>query len=177
MRLPAFALATLVLGAGCSYNVGHGKINPVVVERTLDLSRIPTTALPESSQFSMDETSEIFSADDAARYDKKYGNEVEAVEQAQLLLTEASVKDVLGNPVPEATLSISVAQVPLTLNVPVTLPGPLTGQIKAAIAGHVALSERVELLLSVPDDATHEALTARAVVQPIVIVNGLDAIQ
>lgn len=177
MLARALALPLVLAAIGCTYEVGHGKISTVVVEKKLDLSRIPATAQPESTQFSMDQMANLFSDEDAAKYDKKYGSEVAAVEEAQLLLTELSVTDALGRPIPDAVLTIAVAKVPLVLGEKVPLPGPLTGQMKAAIMAHTALSEPVELVLTVPPAATHESLVARAVVQPIVVVNGLDAIQ
>jgi hypothetical protein len=170
-----FALL-LALCPACTMDFGHGKISPVVVERQIDLSKIPVTAQAES-QFSMSDTGDLMSAADAAKYDKKYAGEVDAVDEVQLLLTEATVRDEFGEVLPDATLSIALADVPLVLGQNVELPGPITAKFTAAVHAHEALTLPVELQLSLPQDDAHQRLTARAVVQPIVTVNAIDAIQ
>jgi hypothetical protein len=125
----------------------------------------------------MSDSGDLMSAADAAKYDQKYAGEVDAVDEVQLLLTEASVRDEFGDVLPDATLSIALADVPLVLNQNVELPGPITARFKAAVHAHEALTLPLELALTLPQDDAHQKLTARAVVQPIVTVNALDAIR
>jgi hypothetical protein len=173
MRILAFALC---LAAGCSMDLGHGKISPVVVERQVDLSRIPTVAVESAAQFSMTDSADLLSAADSAKYDQKYGSEVDAVEEVQLELTQAVIKDAFGRPITDASFTVTLADVPLVVGQPVELPGPITTQFKAAVRAHEALTLPLALELSLPADEAHQRLTARAVVQPIVTVNALDAI-
>jgi hypothetical protein len=173
MRLVAFALC---LAAGCSMDLGHGKISPVVVERQVDLSRIPTVAATDAAQFSMTDSADLLSAADSAKYDKKYGSEVDAVEEVQLQLTEAVVHDAAGAPVADASFTVALADVPLVVGQPVELPGAITAEFKAAVRAHEALTLPLAITLTLPEDEADQRLTARAVVQPIVTVNAIDAI-
>jgi hypothetical protein len=171
-----FVVLALALG-GCTMDFGHGKISPVVVERQVDLSRIPVTAAPESAQFSMSDSGDLLSAADATKYDKKYAGEVDAVLDVQLQLTQTLIKDAFGRPIDGATLDITLADVPLILGQPVTLPGALTEKFREAVHAHEALTLPIQLKLTLPEQQAHQRLIARAVVQPIVTVNAIDAIQ
>jgi hypothetical protein len=174
MRRP---LLLACLACGCTVDVGAGRIAPVRVEQEVDLAQ--ALGSPSGSgalSFSTEQETELLSADDAETIDRQYGGQIHAVQAIDLQLQELTVRRADGTIPAGLTLTVALDGVPLLLGRRVRLPSEATEGFKRAVHAHEAWSLPVQYWLTLPIEDAESVLTACASVQPILVVNALEAL-
>ena len=167
------AVAGTALASGCTIDVGPGQIAPFVLEEQVDLAEADGITAPDGmTSFSMAENIEFLSADAAADLDRRYGGKLNAVEAIDVRLDDLSVRRADdGSEPPGMALAIVLDGVPLTVGQRTRLPGDWIGRLREAVHAHEALTGPLRYTLTVRPDDADAVLTARATVQPFMIVD------
>lgn len=163
----AFFVCAMVT-AGCSVDVGAGSIAPVAFD-----APIVAVAMPPPISFAVEV--EFLTADEAAELDEQYGSKLGAVDHVDVQAAELGLRDDAGAPLDGTSLSIGVGTVTIDhAGQRVRLPDDVAHQLVAAVRGHQPLTLTVHVLADWPPPM--EPADAHALIQPIVVVNGLQAL-
>jgi hypothetical protein len=166
------AVAGTALASGCTIDVGPGQIAPFVLEEEVDLAQADGITAPDGmTSFSMGENIEFLSAAAAADLDRRYGGKLKAVEAIDVRLDDLSVRRADGTEPPGMALVIVLDGLPLTVGERTRLPKDWIGRLRQAVRGHEALTGPLQYTLTVRSDDAKAVLTARATVQPFMVVD------
>jgi hypothetical protein len=156
-----------LLGIGCSVEVGKGHIAPITVDVPLDPGTTPPISMAMKVQ--------ILSAAQAADIARQYGGALKAVEAIDLSVDELGLTDGAGKLSAGTTISVHLETMTISrAGQRVRLPDDVTRDVVAAIRQQEEVTAPVQLAADWP--ATESPLHFHGVLQPIVIVNALEAL-
>jgi hypothetical protein len=164
-----FAIAAVTLASGCSVDVGAGSIAPVAIDAPVDVG----SATPP---FSLSVETEFLSADQSSAIAQQYGGKLGAVEAVDVSVQELALQDGGGTPIAGGLLRITYDGVTIDkVGDRVRLPDAARDQVVAAIKAQQAFDVDLSVVVDW-SPPTPAAMNAHAVLQPIVVVDGLKAL-
>lgn len=162
------AFAALAV-TGCSVDVGAGSIAPVLVDEPVD----PTD---QSPPISFDEDFEFLSADQSSAIADQYGSKLGAVDHVDVEVQELTLE---ANDVPLSGSTLIFSFEGITVERAgdrVRLPTATKQKLLTAIKQRQALTVPVHVTLGWPMPPAASTLIAHAKLQPVVVVNALQAL-
>lgn len=164
---PLFACA-LAAATGCTMDVGAGQVAPVAFDEPIEAAAMPPP-------ISLAVEVEFLSADQADQMNRQFGSKLGAVDAVDLEVQAIGLVDADGNALAGTTMSLQLGAVTIDhVGQRVRLPTDLKNQLLDAIRQRRALDVEVHLLCDWP--APMEPTDAHALLQPIVVVNELQAL-
>lgn len=163
-------IASVVLAAGCSVDVGAGSVDPVTIDA-------PINSAAESPPVSLTTEIDFLTADQSASIADQYGGKLGAVSAIDVRVTALEIDDdVSGTALAGATVDLSLPGVSVDeVGQRVRLPDAEKQAVIAAIKARAPLTVPLTGIVSWPEPAP-TALTAHAVLQPIIVVDALSAL-
>ena len=163
-------LAVCALWAiGCSVDVGAGTIDPIAVDQPIDA----TGVVPPVS-FAMD--AEFLSEEQTSEMADQYGKKLHAVDHIDVQVEELDVTDDAGTPIDGSFVTLGIDTVTLDgAKDRVRLSNAVKQEVLRAVSARQALTLPVQITVGWPPDEPN-AMTAHARLQPIVVVDALDAL-
>lgn len=163
------AALCMLAAAGCTVEVGAGTIDPIAVDQPIDADGV----VPPVS-FSME--AEFLSEAQTAEIADRYGGKLHAVDHIDVEIEELDVTDDFGAPIDGTFVALTVDGVTLDgQKTRVRLSSATKQEVLRAVSAREGLSVPVQICVGWPPGET-AAMTAHARLQPIVVVNALDAL-
>lgn len=169
--------AVMLLAAGCTVEMGAGKIAPLAVDQPVSLIKVAASGRPA---FSLKVETEFLSADQSASLADTYGGKINAITAIDLDVEELDIRDVSDTAVVDGlTLRLVIDGVTIdetAVGSRVHLPPSVCEALKHAINTRVALEWGVTATLRTSTPSMPPQVVAHALMQPIAIVDALKAL-
>lgn len=154
---------------GCSVEVGAGVINPISVDVPIDQDSI-------TPPVSFDVDTEFLSAEQTTEMADHYQKQLHAIDHIALQIDELAITDDAGNPIDGSSLTLEIDGVTIDGAKPrVRLTKWVKKEVVESVGQREAVTLPVQITVGWPPDEP-KAMTAHARLQPIVVVNGLEAL-
>jgi hypothetical protein len=158
-----------VVAWGCSVEVGEGTIAPMAVDEPID-------AATEVPPLSLSMEMEFLSSDQSAAIADQYSSKLGAVEAIDVDVKALGVIDDDGVTVPGSGLVVAFEGVTLDhAGQRVRLPSETKKKVITTIKQRSPLTLPIQVTVDWPE-TTKSTVTAHAIVQPIFLVNALEAL-
>jgi hypothetical protein len=161
--------ALVLVAAGCNVEVGAGQLDPVAINAPIDTSEV-------SPPFALDTELVFLTADQSAAIDDQYGDKLGAVDHVDIDVQELSLGS-NGTSVDGGTLAFGFEGVTVDhVGQKQRLPNATKKKMIDAVKRREALTLPIHVSAVWPMPPAQLSLMAHVVIQPIVTVNGLDAL-
>jgi hypothetical protein len=158
-----------LLAAGCRVDVGAGTLDPIAVDQPIDdRGVIPPVSIAKDTEF--------LSEDQTAQIADQFGKKLGAIDHIDVQVEELDVTDDAGVPIDGAFLTLGIDTVTLDgAKDRVRLTEAVKQEALRAVSMREALTLPVQISVGWPPGEPN-VMTAHARLQPIVVVNALDAL-